>query len=62
MTDSIAHARTHANETRPGCQHQMGCRCDPPHHLRCDEMKDGERCRKGSGHVDEHVFPKPTGE
>lgn len=36
----------------------------PPHHLRCDFMKDGVRCVKGSGHehgvgaAREHEEPK----
>lgn len=36
----------------------------PPHHLRCDFMKNGERCIKGAGHERgvgvhaEHEAPK----
>lgn len=27
-------AYRHAREIRPGCQHQLGCRCQPPFWLR----------------------------
>lgn len=31
----------------------------PPHWLRCEFVDDHDRrCIKGSGHVDEHEFPK----
>lgn len=30
----------------------------PPHWLRCEFMKDGERCAKGTGHPGDHEVPK----
>ena len=31
----------------------------PPHWLRCEFMKDGERCIHGEGHTDRHEAEKP---
>lgn len=30
----------------------------PPHWLRCDYVKDGQRCTKGSGHSGDHAAGK----
>lgn len=49
------HASTHARRTAPGCQHRLGCRCHPPHWVRCEWVRaaDGERCVLGEGHFGE---------
>jgi hypothetical protein len=40
------HATTHARQPK-----------DVPHHLRCDFMRSGDRCLRGSGHAEKHLFP-----
>jgi len=30
-------------EERPGCQHQLGCRCDTPYHLRPSTRPEQQR-------------------
>ena len=55
---AAAHARTHGRRLAPGCQHRLGCRCEPPHHVRCDFVREGEdgeeRCALGDGHPGGH--------
>lgn len=56
------YASSHARRVSPGCPHLMGnCACDVPHYLRCDTMRDGLRCARGSGHYppDQHVYKEP---
>ena len=54
------HASHHAQEVREGCQHQLGCRCQPPHWIRCTHMRVIEgvsyRCLAGDGHLGPHRF------
>jgi hypothetical protein len=45
-----------ARKIAPGCEHRLGCGCDPPHWVRCNWMKQGERCRLGSGHGGPHKY------
>jgi len=64
-TEDSAKARTYATQNAQriasGCRHMLGCGCDPPHHLRCDWMREGERCRLGSGHTGPHAYkPRVT--
>lgn len=55
---AVVHARTHPRRVQPGCEHRLGCRCDPPNHLRCDFVGiDGRRCALGSEHMaTQHFF------
>jgi len=39
--DNPVDAYRNAREVRPGCQHNLGCRCGTPYHLR--ESTEAER-------------------
>jgi len=34
MTDRIIDAYRYPRRIQPGCQHMLGCKCDPPYWLR----------------------------
>lgn len=46
MSAVIFDAYTRPRVVVPGCQHQMGCRCEPPYWLRASSPKEIERTRK----------------
>lgn len=50
---AAAHARTHPRVVVRDCDHSLPlvCRCEPPHHLRCDWMRGGDRCLRGASHL-----------
>jgi len=53
------YARAHFRRWAPGCAHQLACRCEAPHHLRCDFVDGaGARCAQLVGHLGEHVAPR----
>jgi hypothetical protein len=54
------YATQHPQKLQAGCEHFQGhCKCDPPHHLRCDFVDDDfRRCTLGNGEHTEHKFRK----
>lgn len=57
------YATQHARHMAPGCEHRLGCRCEPPHYLRCDYVAEDPttnelvRCAQGYGHLGNHLPP-----
>ena len=50
------HATQNQRRVQPGCTHQLGCKCEPPHWVRCEWMLDKQRCCRGDGHYGPHEF------